>query len=714
MRAFCVVLFACAGSALAAGTGPDSDLARSQAALARLPLRFEKNVGQASAPVRYKARAAGYTLLLTAAGPSLAFGGGQRLDISLRGSNGAPEIEGLDRMATRTDYFMGARKQWRTEIPTYSRVRYRAVYPGVDVVYYGNGNVLEYDFLVAAGADPSAIRLQFQGADRVTVSPYGDLVVETAGQEVLQKKPYVYQDSASGRVAVEARYVLLGSGLAGVRVGKYDRTRPLTIDPVLVLSRYLGGTGADQVTAIKVDSKGRLCVVGSTATSDLVASDAPFNAANSGNLDIFIAVMDPTKNFAITYFSYFGGSAEDVPAAIDVDSNGFIYITGRTLSSVFPLAGTPAQGTFKGTTYNAFLAKFNPDAPGAEAMWYGTFLGGTGENSGRGIAADQQGKIYVIGTTTSSDFPVTSNAYASVLYGTQDAFLCKIDPDAGTLVYSTYLGGELTDEGRAIAVSPAGLVYFAATTFSEQFPLASASYRMTLQGVEDTIIGVMDMTLSGESSLLYATYFGGDDLDVVRKMTLDSKGRVLLTGYTFSDNFPVTADAVQTRPGGNGDVFVSLVDPAHPASFVVYSTYLGGSSGEVAYDIASDSAGSIYVAGYTLSKDFPVTPDAVQGSYGNGTEIFVAKLKPGMVGRDGLQFSTYVGGTGMHVATCLALGKDGTVYVGGYTTTGLPLAGNSPQAYGGGTTDGFLMALTDVAGQPLSLERRSAPRPARY
>jgi hypothetical protein len=309
---------------------------------------------------------------------------------------------------------------------------------------------------------------------------------------------------------------------------------------------------------------------------------------------------------------------------------------------------------------------------------------------------------------------VTDGAFSGVLTGSQNAFLCEIDPNSPTEVYSTYLGGEGTDSGNALAVASNGLVYFAITTDSRDFPMSVAPYQSSLKGREDAVVGVLDMTQFGPNSLLYDTYFGGSDLNEVCKLAFDASGRVLLTGFTMSTDFPVTPDAVQATAGGNGDAFVSLMDPAHPAAFLVYSSYLGGSQGDVAYDVAGDAAGAIYVAGYTLSPDFPVTFDAPQPKWGGGIDIFVAKLKPGVPGATGLLFSSYLGGLGIHVATCLSVGMDGTVYVGGYSTLGLQAAGSTARWYSGGSTDGFVLALTQLANQPAQTNLKATTRARRY
>ena len=695
----CFGLLLCSASLLCAA---DADVARAQTALAQLPLRFEENRGQFGPAVRYAARAGGYTLQLSPQGAALAMPGAERVEMGLVNANPAAQIAGLDRMPARTDYFVGNRPHWRTGVVNYARVQYRGVYPGIDVVYYGNQSSLEYDFIVQPGADPRAIRLKFRGGvkagAKATVTAEGDLALDLNGQRILQKKPLVYQDTAGVRRQVSGRYALVGRNEVAFHLGDYDRSRTLVIDPALVYCSYLGSSGADQITAMKLDSKGLLYITGSTTTGEMPFVNGAYNNLNAGLTDIFLAIVNTATadgSFPLVYFSYLGGAQLDIPLGIDVDSKGVVYLTGSTTSTDFPVVGNAIANTGSGTEQQAFVSVIDPSQYGGVSLTYSTYLGGTtGINTGRGIAVGPDGHIYVIGTTASSDFPVTTSAYAQVIFGPQDAFLCQLDPNSTSLVYSTYLGGELDDEGRSIAVGSNGLVYFAATTDSLQFPMEGSGYRQTLQGSLAIVIGVMDMTKFNEPSLVYSTYFGGSgagDLSEVRKIALDSQNRVMLTGYTLSSSFPVTPDAIQSRAGGNGDVFVSLVNPGDPPRFLVYSTYLGGSQGEVAYDLAGDPAGNIYVTGYTLSPDFPVK-NAPQATWGNGTNLFVAKIQPGAAGQTGLLFSTYFGAAGVYVGNGIAVGPDGSVYTAGYSTVGLPSSSNG-NGFAGGVSDGFLIVV---------------------
>ena len=694
LRAFPITLLLCSVSAVAAVSRP---VPEAQAALARLPLRFEANQGQFDRSVRYAARAGYYHLLLTPRGAALALPGAHRIDLSLLHSNASPVLEPLDRLSTRTDYFVGARDNWHENVPSYSRVRYRDVYPGIDVVYYGRNNQLEYDFVLQPGADPRAIRLAFRGARGLAITSEGDVAFETGSGRMVQKRPIIYQEGRE----VQGRYVLLSRNVLGLKLEKYDRSRPLTIDPLLLWSTYVGGTASDSVIGTRIDARGRLYVVGATDHStdpnnpDKPATGNTYQAQNNGFTDAFIAVLDTTNSFNLLYYSYLGGSQIDTPNAMQIDSNGWVYITGSTNSTDFPTGGAAIQTTGTGAAKSVFLTVIDPGIDTASSqLIYSTYLGtNSGDSTANGIDVDAQGNIYLIGTTRASDFPVTTSGYQQVLWGPQDAFLAEINIYNSNMLYATFLGGESDDDGRSIVVTPQGLVYFAIDTVSQQFPQAGNQYSPVLKGQANIAIGLMDMTKFGVDSLLYTTYFGGSRVDEVRKIALDANGNLLVTGHTLSPDLPVTGDAAQMNYGGNGDVFVAIVNANNPA-FISYLTYLGGSHGEVAYDIASDNAGFLYVTGYTLSSDFPVTPDAPQPVWQQATNVFLTKLKPGMPGPTALKYSTYLGGATTSVAYGLALGGDGTVYIVGSTSGLWPTTDNPLQpGFGGGYTDGFIAAI---------------------
>jgi len=707
------LMVAAASALLAAGPTAvrNPSLRQADAVIAQLPLRFEANQGQFDPAIRYAARTSAYTLALTAHGASLMFPGShRRVTLSLAGSNASPAMEPLDRQATRIDYYIGPKQNWHTGVASYARVRYRSVYPGVDMVFYGNANRLEYDFVLQPGADPNAIRMQFLGAGAVRITAQGDLDLETPAGHILQKKPAVYQNAAgSARRAVSGGYSLLADGAVGIRVDRYDRSQPLVIDPTIVYSTLMGGGGTETTAGMKLKN-GLLYVAGSTQTGDwtVQTTDLPYDNLQ----DAFLMIIDTTSpgGFSVKYFTYLGGTGDDVPQAVDVDAPGFVYLVGTTSSIDFPIYGNSLQTTGASSNTTAFIAKLDPHYAGTgESLVFSSYLGGTlGTDAANGLAVDPSGSgiIYMIGTTGSADFPITPNAYAASLYGPTDCFMAQVDTVNGILLYSSFFGSEADDDGRAIALGPNGLVYYAATSAGTQFPTAGYAYNNNSSGSYDVVVGAFDLTQSGVNTLVYGTYLGGSQIDEVRGMSLDAHGRMILTGYTLSPDFPVTAlTAAQPKYGGNGDAFVTLVDLTQPpSSFLVYSTFLGGSDGDVGYGVLTDSLGYMYVTGYSLSADFPVTNNAPQPNWGGGIDMFVTRINPGLAGAGGLDYSTYIGVDSTIVGCCLLLGPDGSLFVFGYTENYLPLLPGLPDGppiqgvYGGGFSDDFLLVFSPGSG----------------
>jgi len=677
--------------------------AAARAALAGLPLRFEANQGQWSPDVRYLARSGGVKVALTDRGPSVGLPGAGRVDLVLEGA-ASPHIQPLEPLAARTDYFLGDRSNWHTGVTSYSRVRYAEVYRGIDAVYYGNEGRLEYDFVLAPGADAGSIRMRFCGADRLRITPDGDLEVRAGGATLIEKRPAVRQ----GEVAVAGRYVLLARNLVAFRVGRYDRSRPLVIDPLLVYSTYMGGAADDQVNAVKLGANGMLYVAGFTNNSDMPYINGAYSNVSMGVSNIFVTILDTSAagGFRPVYFSYLGGSAVDIPLAMVLDAKGDVYLTGTTTSANFPMVGNSILNTFPTistsisattttTLTEGFVLELNPAGYGQVSLLYSTYLGGTqGNTYANAIDLDQAGNIYVVGTTLAGDFPVTGNGYQTSLWGGQDTFLTEINTGTSTPIYSTFLGGELDDDGRGVAVAPDGLVYMTASTESTEFPMAGYSYQGNLAGAYDLIVAVIDPSQFGTESLIYATYFGGSDTEEVRGMAVDASGNLLLTGYTLSSDFPVTPDAAQPVYGGNGDIFVAVVNPFTP-NFLLYSTYLGGAEAEVGYAVGSDAQNNVYVTGYTLSADLPTTPNAPVRTWPGGVDIVAAEVTPHVAGLGGFGYVTYFGGSSINSGQALAVAPNGTIYIGGFTGGVLTTTGNAVQGgYGGGVRDGFLVVLS--------------------
>ena len=363
------------------------------------------------------------------------------------GANPQPQVVGLDRLAGTSNYFIGSDpSQWHTNIANYGQVEYQNLYPGVDLVFYGNQRQLEYDYVVAPGTDPSVIKLAFDGAESMTIDGQGDLVLHTSAGDVMEDAPVVYQESGGIRQPVSGQFVVEGDGQVGFALGAYDHTQPLVIDPVLSYSTYLGGTGLDQSYGIAVDAAGNAYVTGTTDSADFPTTTGAFQTTSGGGYDAFVTKLNPTGT-ALVYSTYLGGTSVDFGEHIAVDRAGNAYVTGYTTSTNFPTTVGAFQTT-SGGGYDAFVTKLNPTG----TVVYSTYLGGSGDEIGWGIAVDTAGYAYVTGQTDSTDFPTTTGAFQTTSGGGYDAFVTKLNPTGTALVYSTYLGGTLNDWGDDIAV----------------------------------------------------------------------------------------------------------------------------------------------------------------------------------------------------------------------------------------------------------------------
>jgi hypothetical protein len=673
------------------------------AALGALPLSFELNQGQTNDRVKFLARSAGYLLFLTSneavmalenpaahrkgkenreargriddgeSGDSGASQSPSRpprsiVRMKLAGASPAPRVQGLDQLAASINYFTGPDPaKWRSNIPTYSRVRYAEVYPGIDMVYYGDQRQLEYDFVVAPGSNPDFIQMTFSGIQDFEISRMGDLLLHTAQGDIRQNKPVAYQEANGVKQEVFVNYAPNGVGRVGFQLGSYDRTRPLIIDPVLIYSSYLGGSGFDQGYAIAVDTLGNAYVTGNTAATDFPTTAGAFQT-NYGGGDAFVAKLNPAGT-ALVYSTYLNGASGN---GIAVDAAGNAYVTGEAGPTNFPT--TPGAFQTSPMGFDAFVTKLNP---AGSALVYSSRFGGNFDDFGRGIALDGADNAYITGWTvcrsTPCTFPTVNAFQADYAGGNNDAFVTKIDGSGSALIYSTYLGGgqiinAKDDWGEGIAVDGAGSAYVTGYTYAPDFPVTAGAYDTTRNGLDAF---VTKFTPDGRS-LVYSTFLGGIGRDQGQGIAVDASGNAYVTGATeSSDNpftaayegFPVTPGAFQMR--GSFDAFVTKLNPK--GSALIYSTYLGGSAGvDRGWAIALDSAGNAYVTGDTTSRDFP-TSNAIQATYGGGmSDAFMTKLN---ATGSGLAYSTFLGGTLTDEGRGIALNGSGDAYVTGDTSS---------------------------------------------
>ncbi len=683
-----------------------------------LPLSFEANQGQVDGQVKFLVRGRAYTLFLTGdeavvmlrshasgarnqeSGPgglrqSPSYDGLRTDDSVLRlrlvGADFRSAITGADPLPGKAHYFLGNDpSRWHTNVPTYARVKYQGVYPGVDLVYYGNqSGQLEYDFIVAPGADATAISLDVGAAlvparRRAQRSPLqiaadGDLIIHLDDGDVRFHKPIVYQvdpapaTSAAGlppgiqrSSLVEGHYTLTASNQVGFALGPYDHTRTLVIDPVLSYSSYLGGSAGDAGYGIAVDSSGDAYVTGSTVSPNFPITSGGVQTTPGGASDVFVSKFNPSGS-GLLFSIYLGGNGADAASAILLDSSGDIYLVGSTSSTNFPTTTGALQTTYGGNG-DAFLTELKPDG---SVLVYSTYVGGSQADNATALALDSAGDVFLTGSTQSHDFP-TMNPLQLGNDGVSNVFVSEVNPTGTALVYSTYLGGSSSDYGTALALDGSGNVYISGYTYSTDFPTQNA-FQSVLAGGSDAFI--TELT-PGNIALVFSTFLGGNSIDRVFSMSLDVSGSIYLAGDTQSTNFPVTSSAFQSVNHGLADAFVSKL--SRGASSVVYSTLLGGSGTDGITAMALDSAGSVYLTGFTQSGDFPLLDPlqkilGIAGAGSCGTtsapilcaDAFVAKLGPS----GSPIYSTFLGGSGADSGQAIVVDSLGTAYVAGSTAS---------------------------------------------
>ncbi len=620
------------------------------------------------------------------------------LRLKLKGANAHAKVRGRGELASKSNYFIGNDPtRWRRNVASYRRVSYEGIYPGINLTYYGNQQQLEYDFEVAPGANPSVIRLVCNGPDELKVDSQGGLVLRLKGGEILQHKPLVYQEVDGRRRMVDSRFVIKGHEI-GFEMAAYDKSRSLVIDPTLVYSTYLGGAGDDAGSSIDVDSNGNIYVAGTTSSTAFPTNN-PYRSSNAGLADVFVTKLDPAGAniiystyiggsgldradaifvdktsgavylagrvdpgsadfpttpgaFATTYrggdfdafvlklnpagnslaySTFLGGGDNDSAIGVAADSGGVTYVTGGTRSSGFPTTSSAYQFSVAGDT-DAYLVKLN--ATGS-AILYSTLLGGGATDRGSSVKIDNSGNAYVLGYTSSQDFP-TENAFQNSLGGSFDAFVAKINTNASgasSLVFCTYLGGSSDDKGYGLALDTADNLYVAGQTSSSDFPILNPA-QAAKGGSFDAFIA----KISSSGTKSYTTYLGGSGDDRATGIAVNSAGDAYVTGYTASTNFP-TATPLQISNGGGTDAFVTKLNPS--GNGILYSTYFGGSANEnftstttFSGNIAVDSAGNAYITGYTSSNNFPTAAPFQAANAGGASDAFVARLFDTTAGAD--------------------------------------------------------------------------------
>lgn len=662
-------------------------------------------------------------------------------------------LEALEPQPGVTDYLVGRnRSQWRRAVPHYRRVAARGVYPGVDVIYYSTGRQLEFDLVVAPGADPSLIALRFRGV-RPVLEKDGSL--SFAGR-IRQKPPVAYQVARGQRVPVASRYVIEG-GAVRFQLGDYDPSLPLVIDPVIAWGGYFGGEEMEIIRGVAADPDGGFWIAGSsnsilpvvphtdprqwerngdraatTLAADVgteddtitVESATGFPLAPTYNIvvdqeemtvtaiaggttwtvrrgvngttpaghakgagvyyyvpdvttrDAFLAkIMPDGEGWKVAYFTYLGGRGEDEATAIAMAGRR-VAVTGITASEDFPVSYNAFQPA-RNAQYDVFIVLYDPSVGGLDTLTFSTYYGGELSDTPTSIAVGPNGRLAVAGYTTSGflNFIVSGLSLQPANRGGTEAFLVVADPfkDApDSLVYATYYGGSSTDIANAVAFDQEGMVYVAGVTMSDDLPDTGNAHFHHPLSTGDGFILKIDPDKTAFDSFLYGGYWGGNDLDVITALQVVAPDQIYIAGYTFSDDLPVTPGAYQSSRRGTADAFVARLDlRGYGAGFVPFCTYFGGMRSDVPYAMALDQkSGTVTLTGYTTSPDFPVKdfPGFDQPTI-RSYEIFVTRFDPGRTGDDQLVWSTMFGGANADVGTGIALGSDGSIFVGGYSTS---------------------------------------------
>jgi len=597
--------------------------------------------------------------------------------------------EGREVAGFRTHYLLGSDPSlWHHDVSVYRAIVYPDLYPGIDLHYRIADGRLKYEFVLAAGADPSAIAIRVLGAESLEVSE-NSMLIRTQGGGFIDGPLESYQ----GADQVTCRFVIRDS-IYGFTCPRWDSSRSLVIDPYLY-STWMGGGGLDHGWDIALDSSGSAYLTGRTIASIYPTSGHGFPTTpgafdtnfHTGS-DVFVAKLSPDGS-SLVFSTFLGGASDDIGYSIAVDATGRVYVTGSTLSIDFPTTSGAYDTVYNGTPNgnpDAFVARLGAFG---DVLEYSTFLGGNAPDEAHALAVDTLGNAYVTGTTLGY-FPVTNGTWdTNFTVGLLQGFVAKLDPTGAGLLYATYFGGTEEDEPLSCAVNSAGEFYVSGWTESSDFPTTPGafdpSYSWPLRD------GFVTRFNSNATGLVFSTYLGGSSIDEVRALALDASGYVYLAGHTQSSDFPTTPGAynITIRSTSEPDAFITKMSPGGES--LALSTYLGGSYEDFAYGLAVDSSGNMYVTGETWSYDFPITSHAIDAVHGDvciceAPDVFVSKLD---AAGEVLVSSTYLGSENSDIGLAIAIDAIGNAFVTGYGENA------------GGVSDVFVAAI-DLNAPPVA------------
>jgi Abnormal spindle-like microcephaly-assoc'd, ASPM-SPD-2-Hydin/Beta-propeller repeat len=700
-----------------------------QANYGQLPLAFEANKGQTDPRVNFVSRGTGYSVFLTSGGmvlslrpqesvlpvvPVVSNGASKTQPTSnkiasstadttmifnLVGAAANPKAIGEEPLSTKVNYFIGSDpNKWQTNVQTYAKVRYQNVYPGIDLLYYGNNRQVEYDFIVAPGSDANKIQFSVTGADSLAVDAAGNLVLTKGTNQLHFQTPAIYQEANGTRVKVPGNYSLKDNTHVGFTVAPHDNSKTLVIDPVLVYSTFLGGRSYDQGSAIAVDAIGNAYVTGTTTSPDFPL--ATLGSLNPTQQRMFVVKLDVSGS-TLLFADYFGGtSGNDSPSSIAIDSGGSAYVAGQAYSADFSIlnAYQPARAGY----LNAFLTKFSADGA---SLVYSTYLGGNSADYAQAVAVDSAGEATIAGYASSQNFPLASPYQSSISpdqnsrWG-QYSFFSRFSADGSSLIYSSYLAGNLLSQNNCynycapytningLALDNSGNLYVVGNTNTVNFPTTSGAYLQTYPGTyESWVPFISKFDTSG--AIVYSSYFGGTNYSYANAVAVDATGFAYVTGYDGgNDSFPITATTIcdPLTQSCNG-AFITKFDTA--GANLAYSTYLGPNNNSQGVAIQVDAAGDAYVVGNIYSSQF-TTVNQIE-SYTGGQDLLLVEIDPTASTQ---LFATFVGEDQDESVAGMALDRDGAMYVTGNTnSTFFPVTQSAFQSSWGGQNDAFILKI---------------------
>jgi hypothetical protein len=575
--------------------------------------------------------------------------------------------------------------KWQTEVPNYHEIYYKNIYDGIDLRYYVNEMGLKYDFIIHPGADMQQIRIIYEGADKLRIDDYGNLIIKTPYKEIIDGELFIYQDIGNVTFPISGKFVVYDDlEYTFELLDDYNTQEILVIDPNVKLeySTYVGGTNYDYGNGIAVDSMGNAFVIGETQSFDFPTTPGANDTSHNSNIDIFVLKLNPSGS-SLVYSTFIGGSSGEFAKAIDVDSKGNAYLTGYTYSSNFPTT----FGTYD-TSYNGFADAFivKLDQSGSNLL-YSTYIGDTNNDYSTAIKINSSGRAFITGYTYSSNFPTTGGAYDTSYNGGIDSFILILNPSGSALNYSTFIGGASSDYGRDIAIDSINNITIIGSTLSSDFPTTTNAYDTSHNGMYDVFI--LRLNQNG-SALNYSTFLGGTSSDFGQGLKIDSNRNAIGTGFTLSSGFPKTTGVYDQSHNGGEDIFITKLNQY--GSSLIFSTFIGGSGNDQSYEIALDSLENIYATGNTKSSNFPTTPDALDLDY-NSTEGFMIKVTSN---GSKLLYSTYFGGTGNDKGNSLAIELSGNIYITGDTdSSNFPTTTEANDtSFNGGNMDAFVLKLS--------------------